>query len=105
MWDREAYRPLLPLGLYYSKVVKQENRGKLQEDLKKVFQMNQQEDTPEAGYERWEEFLKAWGPKYRSIGSMLGKVRYRLYFTYLNYAPAARRMLSTTNWGERLHRD
>ena len=81
MWDREAYSPLLPLGLYYSKVVKQENRGKLQEDLKKVFQMNQLEDTPEAGYERWEGFLKAWGQRYRSIGSMLGKVRYSLYFT------------------------
>ena len=36
---------------------------------------------------------------------MLGKVRYRLYFTYLTYAPVARRMPSTTNWVERLHRD
>ena len=47
------------------KLVKQEDRGKLQEDLKKVFQMDQQEDTSQAGYERWEGFLKAWGPKYR----------------------------------------
>ena len=36
---------------------------------------------------------------------MVGKVRYRLYFTYLTYAPAARRMLTTTNWVERLNRD
>ena len=65
------------------KLVKQKDRGKLQEDLKKVCQMDQLEDTPEAGYERWERFLKAWGQRYRSIGSMLGlgKVRYRLYFT------------------------
>ena len=63
------------------KLVKQEDRGKLQEDLKKVCQMDQQEDTPEAGYERWEGFLKAWGQRYRSIGSMLGKVRYSLYLT------------------------
>ena len=62
------------------KLVKQEDRGKLQEDLKRVFQMDQQEDTPQAGYERWEEFLKAWGQRYRSIGSM-GKVRYSLYLT------------------------
>ena len=67
--------------------------------------MDQQEDTPQAGYERWEGFLKAWGPKYRSIRAMLRKVRYRLYFTYLTYAPAVRQMRSTTNWVERLHRD
>ena len=36
---------------------------------------------------------------------MLGKVRYRLYFTYLTYAPVARQMVPTTNWVERLHRD
>ena len=67
--------------------------------------MDQPEDTSEAGYERWESFLKVWGPKYRSIAGMVGKVRYRLYFTYLTYGPAARRMLSTTNWVERLNRD
>ena len=42
-------------------------------DLKQVFQMDQQEDTPEAGYERWEGFLKAWGPKSRSIAGMWEK--------------------------------
>ena len=67
--------------------------------------MDQQEDTPEAGYERWDSLLKAWGPKSRSIGAMLRKVRYRFYFTYLTYAPAARRMRTTINWVERLHRD
>ena len=67
--------------------------------------MDQLEDTLQASYERWEELLKAWAPKYISIGTMLEKVRYRLYFPYLTYAPAARRMVSTTTWIERLHRD
>ena len=34
------------------KLVKQADQGKLQKDLNKVFQMDQQEDTPEVGYER-----------------------------------------------------
>ena len=96
---------LVHLKRRLDKLVKQEDRGKLQEDLKQVLQMDQSEDTPEAGYERWDRFLKVWGPKYGSIGAMMGKVRYRLYFTYLTYAPAARRMLTATNWVERLHRD
>ena len=74
-------RCLVHLKPRLDKLVKQEDRGKLQEDLKKVRQMDQQEDTPQAGYERWEGFLKAWGQRYRSIGSMLGKVRYSLYLT------------------------
>ena len=96
---------LVHLKRRLDKLVKQEDRGKLAEDLRKVFQMEHPEDTPEAGYERWDRFLKVWGPKYRSIAGMVGKVRYRLYFTYLTYARAARRMLSTTNWVERLNRD
>ena len=96
---------LLHLKRRLDKLVKQADRGKLQQDLGQVFQMDQPEDTPEAGYQRWEDFLKVWGQQYRSIGAMRGKIRYSLYFTYLSYAPSIRRMVSTMNWVERLNRD
>ena len=98
-------RCVVQLKRRLAKLVKQEDRRKLQDDLGAVFQMDRPEDTPEAGYKRWEGFLEVWGRKYRSIRTMCGKVRYRLYFTYLKYAPAVRRMIYTTNWVERLNRD
>ena len=45
------------------------------------------------------------GKDYRTIKLLRNNADYKVYMTYLNYAPEIQAMIYTTNWIERLNRD
>lgn len=74
-------------------------------DLKNVFVMYDPNDTPKVGIARFKSFANKWSKKYPSVRRMADNPRYELYFTFLQYHPAVRSMIYTTNWIERLNKD
>ncbi len=85
--------------------VKPKDKKEVMQDLKEVLNPENPNDTQMAGYERFLVFLSKWERKYISFKKMKADPRYSLYFTYLNYHVAIRRMIYTTNWIERLNRN
>lgn len=81
------------------------DKPELAEDLKRVFRTDDPEDTPEAGWERWQGLCEKWSGRYRSFAKLAGDMEYRHGFTYLGYDYRIRSMIHTTNWIERLNRD
>ena len=86
------------------KEVRPGDKAEIAEDLERVFNPDNPEDTPGKAWKRWEGFIEKHGKKYPRLKRMLA-TRYRLYFTYFKYNYRIRRMIYTTNWIERLNRD
>jgi putative transposase len=84
--------------------VKPTDKAAIGEELKVVFNPDNELDSSETGYQRWIIFVDKWLKKYPSFRHYKDH-RYRLYFTYLSYNKAIRRMIYTTNWIERLNRN
>lgn len=84
--------------------VKPTDKVVIGEELKVVFNPDNELDTSETGHQRWIIFVDKWLKKYPSF-SHYKNHRYQLYFTYLSYNKAIRRMIYTTNWIERLNRN
>lgn len=74
-------------------------------DLREVFVTDKQDDSPDKGWKRWEDFVDTWKKRYPSLKNYLDKANYFAYFTYLNYHYKIRSMIYSTNWIERLNRD
>lgn len=87
-----------------AKKVKPTDKKEVMEDLKAVLDPSNPNDSQEAGFNRFLEFVEKWQKKYPSFKAMKNH-RYILYFTYLNYHVQIRRMIYTTNWIERLNRN
>ena len=84
--------------------VKPADKAIIGQELKEVFNPDYENDNSETGHQRWLSFVDKWLKKYPSF-SHYKEHRYRLYFTYLSYNKAIRRMIYTTNWIERLNRN
>lgn len=84
--------------------VRSEHKDQLAEELRGVFRTDDPDDSPEAGWERWQDLCNRWSQKYRYFGRLRTDERYRNGFTYLNYHYRIRSMIYTTNWIERLNR-
>jgi putative transposase len=74
-------------------------------DLKEVFNLNIQDDTPTKIVNRLNQFCNQWVKTYPSVIKKIEKLELNYYTTYLNYNFIIRRMIYTTNWIERLNRD
>lgn len=84
--------------------VRSEDKDRLAEDLRGVFRTDDPEDSPEAGWERWQALCTRWGRKYNYFTRLRSEAKYQNGFTYLNYDYRIRSMIYTTNWIERLNR-
>jgi len=88
--------------LRYAKPVHKREMGN---DLREVFQTENQNDSKSAGINRWKSFCEKWGRYYTNFIKKGENPRYELYFTYLDYHWTIRSMIYSTNWIERLNRD
>jgi transposase-like protein len=85
--------------------VASKHKEQVAEDLKEVFDMDNENDTIQFAFKRLKVFANKWKKSYRHIGVLTDNEMNELYFTYLNYHPKIRRMLYTTNWIERLNKE
>lgn len=85
--------------------VRAADKPALAEDLKRVFRTDDPEDSPEAGWARWQDLCDKWSSRYRSFKALKNDAGYRHGFTYLGFDYRIRSMIYTTNWIERLNRD
>ena len=74
-------------------------------DLRDIFRTGQPDYTIETAWAKWQDMCDRWGKDYRAIKLLRNNEEYKLYMTYLNYAPQVQAMIYTTNWIERLNRD
>ncbi len=84
--------------------VRSRDKEELAEDLRWVFRTDDRQDSPEAGWERWQRMCHRWQDRYRAFGKLASEQRYRNGFTYLGFDYRIRSMIYTTNWIERLNR-
>lgn len=84
-------------------IVARKDRAQLTAELKEVFPMEETDMMPLEAYENLREFTERWSRKYPSFRRLFHP-RSVAYFTYLRFPSHLRRMLSTTNWIERLNR-
>jgi len=84
--------------------VRSEDKDRLGEDLRGVFRTDDPDDTPEAGWERWQAMCGRWSQKYEYFRKLQSDRTYQNGFTYLNFDWRIRSMIYTTNWIERLNR-
>lgn len=85
--------------------VRHGDKAALATDLRDVFRTGQRDYTVEMAWEKWQAMCDKWGKDYRTIKLLRNNADYKVYMTYLNYAPEIQAMIYTTNWIERLNRD
>jgi len=85
-------------------LVRSEDKDRLAQDLRGVFRTDDPDDSPEAGWVRWQALCKTWSQKYSYFEKLRSDAKYQNGFTYLNYHYQIRSMIYTTNWIERLNR-
>jgi transposase-like protein len=84
---------------------KPDHKREMANDLREVFQTDNQNDSTTEGINRWKSFCNKWGKYYANFNKKCENPRYELYFTYLSYHWTIRSMIYSTNWIERLNRD
>lgn len=87
------------------KRVKKVHRQVIADELKGIFDLENRDDHIAHAQKRAERFYQKWAPLYSHIKLFNDPSRLRYYFTYLNYHPAIRNMIYTTNWIERFNKD
>ncbi|MDE6577939.1 MAG: IS256 family transposase [Muribaculaceae bacterium] len=85
--------------------VRHGDKAALAADLRDIFRTGQRDYTIEMAWTKWQEMCDRWGKDYRAIKLLRNNIDYKVYMTYLNYAPEIQAMIYTTNWIERLNRD
>lgn len=85
--------------------IKPADKKAVGEDLREVFSPDKKDDSPDKGWDRWQEFIDRWKKRYPSLKNYQDKSQYFAHFTYLNYHHKIRSMIYSTNWIERLNRD
>lgn len=84
--------------------VRSRDKQELAEDLRWVFRTDDRQDSPEAGWQRWQQMCRRWQDRYQAFAKLASEQRYRNGFTYLGFDYRIRSMIYTTNWIERLNR-
>jgi transposase-like protein len=79
-------------------------RSQINDELKEVFRLETNTDTPIDGYNRLQIFINNWVSKYPTLKSYRNE-RNIYYFTYTQFPASIQRMIYSTNWIERLNRD
>ena len=87
------------------KRVKKIDRQAMADNLKKVFDLDRQNDTFDEANQRAQLFYEQWQSRYSHLKVFDDPQRIRYYFSYLRYDPKVRNMIYTTNWIERLNKD
>ena len=85
--------------------VRHGDKAAIAADLRDIFRTGQPDYTIETAWAKWQDMCDRWGKDYRAIKLLRNNEEYKLYMTYLNYAPQVQAMIYTTNWIERLNRD
>ena len=85
--------------------VRHGDKTALAADLRDIFRTGQRDYTIEMAWTKWQEMCDRWGKDYGAIKLLRNNADYKVYMTYLNYAPEIQAMIYTTNWIERLNRD
>lgn len=84
--------------------VKPSDKEAVANDLKEVFNPDNESNKPIDGINKLGLFVAKWLKKYPSF-KLYNNARYALYFNFLQYEKPIRRMIYTTNWIERLNRN
>jgi transposase-like protein len=87
-----------------TKVFPMKIKKEINEELKKVFLIGSNNDNPIDGFNRLQEFIDKWEPKYPTLKSYRNQ-RNIYYFTYTQFPDSIQRMIYSTNWIERLNRN
>lgn len=85
--------------------VRHGDKAAIAAELKNIFRTGQPGYTVGMAWSGWQDMCERWGKDYRAFKLLRDNEEYRLYMTYLNYAPEIQSMIYTTNWIERLNRD
>ncbi|WP_371189940.1 IS256 family transposase [Thalassotalea ponticola] len=86
------------------KKVKKSHRNDVAEDLRFVFNLEDQSDDREEFLLRARWLSDKWGKRYPSFKVFIDEVYMYYYATYLDFEPMIRNMIYTTNWIERLNK-
>ncbi|WP_371189889.1 IS256 family transposase [Thalassotalea ponticola] len=86
------------------KKVKKSHRNDVAEDLRFVFNLEDQSDDREEFLLRATWLSDKWGKRYPSFKVFIDEVYMYYYATYLDFEPMIRNMIYTTNWIERLNK-
>ena len=81
-------------------------RGKktIAAEMQIIFRLDQDVATPESSHKQFLDFIDKWAKSYLML-KRYRHVRYRFYFTYLNYEREIRDMIYTSYWIERSNKD
>lgn len=85
--------------------VKKTHRVGIAEDLKELFQIDNQHDTLDTAIGRSKAFYQKWKNSYPHLKLFNDEHQMHYYFNYLKFHPDIRNMIYTTNWIERLNKD
>ncbi|WP_371189934.1 IS256 family transposase [Thalassotalea ponticola] len=86
------------------KKVKKSHRSDVAEDLRFVFNLDDQSDDREEFQIRAKWLYEKWGKRYPSFKVFTDELYMHYYATYLDFEPMIRNMIYTTNWIERLNK-
>ncbi|WP_371188966.1 IS256 family transposase [Thalassotalea maritima] len=86
------------------KKVKKSHRGEVADDLRFVFNLDDQSDDREELMIRARWLYEKWGKRYPNFKMFIDKPYLQYYATYLDFEPIIRNMIYTTNWIERLNK-
>lgn len=87
-----------------TKIFPKKLKKEVNEELKDVFLVEVQGDSPVEGFNRLNKFIDKWEIKYPTLKSYRNQ-RNIYYFTYTNYPESIQRMIYSTNWIERLNKN
>lgn len=79
-------------------------RSEISAELYEVFEIDTDESSQLEGFEKLCSFVDKWSKRYPKLKSF-SAYRNAAYFTYLELPSSIQRMVYSTNWVERLHRD
>ena len=83
--------------------VSRKDAALLRAEFKEVLSIESSSVSSASQYAEFQQFIERWSKKFPSFNRYKNP-RNMLYFTFLDYPCAFRRMLYTTNWIERLNR-
>jgi len=84
--------------------VRREHKNEIADDLRKVFDVDNPENTVEEGKKRSDEFVEKWRKKYPQIHRYFDEETLEYYFQFTKFPVGIRRLLYSTNWIERLNK-
>ena len=67
--------------------VRLDDNAEMAADLRDIFRTGQPDYTVEMAWAKWQKMCDRWGKDYRAIKLLRDNEDYKLYMTYLNYAP------------------